>query len=402
MVVARVGMMQAENAADPSLGVDSNACAMALERCLKVGMEVYLDANPGHPSSKRFPARLRGWELGHYILVGVAAGGGMPTVRQGRECVIRFMHEGEVWGFSAVFAEQGLNGGFPLIQLYWPREVARVQVRKYERVAIQTPCAVELEDGTNRPATIDDLSGGGCSVLLDSEIAVGATLRLSFRMPDGGQVSRRPVIVRNRRPVPGQGVKYGCQFQAVDDKDHGIQLFVARKIATDRGESAPHLQILVLSRNELDVEMAQHSLAGSPFEVIEASGILDLGYRLRSCKAVAILISFEQKELSAIEVLPLIRQSPGMDTIPLFMYGGGMGLRDQALAMGATLCLNDLSETSRILPYLPEPPVARAPAAEDASETSGRDGDYESEAYAPHASPSHVDDEDEILLDDPL
>ena len=131
--------MQAENAADPNAGADNNACAMALERCLKVGMEVYLDANPGHPSSKRFPARLRGWELGHYILVGVAAGGGMPAVRQGRECVIRFMHEGEVWGFSAVFAEQGLNGGFPLIQLYWPREVARVQVRKYERVAIQTP-----------------------------------------------------------------------------------------------------------------------------------------------------------------------------------------------------------------------------------------------------------------------
>lgn len=394
----KVGAMQDEYSAAPTAGADHNACAMALERCLKVGMEVFLDASPGNPNSKRFPARLRGWELGHYLLLGLLPGGAVPVVRQGKECVIRFMHEGEVWGFSAIFAEQGLNAGFPLIQLYWPREVARVQVRKHERVAIQTPCTIELDNGTNCGATIDDLSGGGCSLLLDVEFAVGAILRLTFRMPDGGQVSRRPVVVRNRRSVPGQGIKYGCQFQAVDDKDHGIQLFVARKIATERGESAPHPQVLVLSRNELDVEMVQQSLANSPFEVIEAAGILDLGYRLHSCEAVCILISFEQRELSAIEVLPLIRQSPGMGEIPLFMYGGGTGLRDQALSMGATLCLNDLSETSRILPYLPE---QRAPKPAEAAE--GRPPDYftPERHNPPQAAPKPFGDEDEILLDDP-
>lgn len=398
--------MEEDTRGVPSTGSQQSECAMALERCLKVGMEVFLDASPGNPNSKRFPARLRGWELGHYILVGLVAGTPVPTVRTGRECVIRFMHDGEVWGFSAVFAEQGLNGGFPLIQLYWPREVARVQVRKHERVAIQTPCAVELEDGTQRSATIDDLSGGGCSVLLESEIAVGSILRLTFRMPDGGQVNHRPVIVRNRRPAPGQGVKYGCQFQSVDDKDHGIQLFVARKIATDRGESAPHPQILVLSRNELDVELAQHALAGSPFEVIEAAGILDLGYRLHSCAAVAILISFEQRELSAIEVLPLIRQSPGMGEIPLFMYGGGEGLKDQALTMGATLCLRDLSETPRILPYLPQPPAPKEdpPPVETVAETNieTSEVDYEElEQLDSGSSSGGISDDDEILLEDP-
>lgn len=388
--------MQDEFSATPAMGSDQNACAMALERCLKVGMEVFLDASPGSPNSKRFPARLRGWELGHYLLLGLSAGNAMPVVRHGKECVIRFMHEGEVWGFSAIFAEQGLNGGFPLIQLYWPREVARVQVRKHERVAIQTPCAIALEDGDSLSATIDDLSGGGCSVLVGTELSVGAVLRLTFRMPDGGQVSNRPVIVRNRRPVPGQGIKYGCQFQAVDEKDHGIQLFVARKIATERGESAPHPQILVLSRNELDVEMVQQSLANSSFEVIEAAGILDLGYRLHSCEAVGILISFEQRELSAIEVLPLIRQSPGMGEIPLFMYGGGTGLRDQALSMGATLCLNDLSEAPRILPYLPEQPTPR-PAPELDATPEAALGSREAPVHAQRAAV----DEDEILLDDP-
>lgn len=398
--------MPEELTGGPSSGPDHNTCAMALERCLQVGMEVFLDASPGQPHSKRFSARLRGWELGSYILVGLMPGAGTPAVRQGKACVIRFMHEGEVWGFSAMFAEQGLNDGFPLIQLYWPKEVARVQVRKHERVAIQTPCAIELEDGTNAAATIGDLSGGGCSLYVKSEIPVGTILRLTFRMPDGGQVNRRPVIVRNRHPVPGKGIKYGCQFQAVEDKDHGIQLFVARKIAADRGESAPHPQILVLSRNELDVERARQALSGSTFEVIEAAGILDLGYRLHSCAAAAILISFEQRELSAIEVLPLIRQSPGMGEIPLFMYGGGTGLKDQALAMGAALCLEDLSKAALILPYLPRRAVpGEAQPQVDAGAETVREGPDESrhEPEAPasgHSAPDASDD-GEILLEDP-
>ena len=192
--------MQVEHAVGESASPDHNACAMALENCLKVGMEVFLDASPGNPNSKRFSARLRGWERGHYILVGLPQGTVIASARPGKSCVVRFMHEGEVWGFSAVFAEQGMNAGFPLIQMYWPREVARVQVRKHERVAIQTPCVVELTDGQRVSATIGDLSGGGCSVHANTEIDVGSSLYLTFRMPDGGQVNRRPVIVRNRRP----------------------------------------------------------------------------------------------------------------------------------------------------------------------------------------------------------
>lgn len=388
--------MQVDRAGEEETAPDHNACAMALERCLKVGMEVFLDASPGNPNSKRFSAKLRGWELGHYILVGLPQGTVVASARPGKSCVIRFMHEGEVWGFSAVIAEQGMNAGFPLIQLYWPREVARVQVRKHERVAIQTPCTIELTNGQRVAATIGDLSGGGCSLHANAAIDTGATLYLTFRMPDGGQVNRRPVIVRNCRPVPGQGIKYGCQFQAAEDKDHGIQLFVARKIAIERGESAPHPQILVLTRNDQDVEMAQQALGTSRFEVIEAAGILDLGYRLHSCEAVAILISFEQRELSAIEVLPLIRQSPGMDSIPLFIYGGGASLQDQALEMGATLCLNGVNEVPRILPYLPQ-----AKAQEGPAEESTGTGTSQEAAPAYETDSGGGTDEDEILLEEP-
>ena len=344
-----------------------NVCAMELEKCLEVGLDVFLDPSPGSPESRRFPARVRGWERNRFIILGIPSGGASPAVRQGKECVIRFMHEGEVWGFTAHFAEEILSGGYPLIQLYWPVEVARVQVRKHERVAIQTPCTASLDGERTIEGNIGDLSGGGCSLLLEEELEVGATLRLSFRMPDGGRVDQRPIIIRNRKKQPGKGMKYGCQFQLVEEKDHSIELFVARKIAVERGESTPHPQILVLSRNEEDVEAARTALASSPYEVLEAAGILDLGYRLRTCEAKGILISFEQKELSAIEILPLIRQSPGLEEMPLVMYGGG-SLNDQAISMGATLCISDISEAGQILAHLPEIPVNESSTEADAPE----------------------------------
>lgn len=388
--------MSEEHSGGTAPDPDRHASAIALERCLTVGMEVFLDASPGNPNAPRFPARLRGWERGHYILLALVPGGAVPVVRQGKECVIRFMHEGEVWGFSAAFSDQGFESGYPIYQLYWPREVARVQVRKHERVAIKTPCTIEFEDGTQCQATVGDLSGGGCSLVVATEIAVGSPLRLSFRMPDGGNVSRRPVIVRNRRVVGGEAIQYGCQFQAADEKDHGIQLFVARKIAAVRGESVPHPQVLVLTRNERDLEMVQQALAGQPYEVIEASGILDLGYRLHSCEAAAIMISAEQRELSATEVLSLIRQTPGLDSLPLFLYGGGSSLHDQARHSGATLCLNDLSDTRLILSYMPRPAAPAPPADSQPAATEATVA-----ATQPSAAPVSQEDDDEILLEDP-
>ena len=194
-----------------------NVCAMELEKCLAVGLEVFLDPSPGSPNSKRFAAKVRGWERNRFLILGLVAASPAPVLRQGKDCVIRFMHEGEVWGFTAQFAEEILTGGYPLIQLYWPVEVARVQVRKFERVAVQTPCTVTLSDERTMEGTIGDLSGGGCSLVLNDDVDVGSTLRLTFRMPDGGIVSQRPVIVRNKKSVPGQGFKCGCQFKLALD-----------------------------------------------------------------------------------------------------------------------------------------------------------------------------------------
>ena len=179
---------------------------------------------------------------------------------------------------------------------------------------------------------------------------------------------------------------------------------MARKIAVDRGESAPHPQVLVLSRNEHDVEAAQQALAGSPFEVVEAAGILDLGYRLHTCAAEGILVCFEQKELSAIEVLSLIRQSPGLEEMPLFMYGG-KSLHDQALTMGATLCLEDLSSASQILAYLPERAKNNGPTAVAASNAGGAEPekspkDLPVQGETSSASDADDGDEDEISFEE--
>jgi len=340
-----------------------------LEERLEVGLDVFLDLQPGVPNAPRYGGRIRGWETNRYILIGLNPGGAVPLIRKGKECVVRFMHDGEVWGFGAQLGETAMHTELPLLHLHWPREVARLQVRKHERVAIEIPCTLHLGDDQTDTGTIGDLSGGGCCIVTMRNLAVGDSVHLSFRMPEGFQVNRRPVRIRNRKSEPGGKLRYGCQFQEEKEEDHGIQLFVARKKALDRGESAPHPQLLVLSRNDEDIRVVQQALAGTPYEVVAAEGILDLGYRLRTCKTAGILVSYEQKELSAIEVIPLIQQSPGMAAVPIFVYGGGSVLHGQAAGLGAALCLDHLASARDILPFLPavEAPAPAAPRVADSA-----------------------------------
>ncbi len=378
-----------------------------LEECLTVGLDVFLDAQPGKNNSPRFPGRIRGGGVEKYILLGVNRGARAPSTRRGEKCVVRFMYEGEVWGFTAAFGEPAAPSEFPLIQIHWPREVARIQVRKHERVPIQIPCTLHLEDDSTEACTICDISGGGCSLIASCDIAVSATVHLSFRMPDGGQVSRRPIIIRNRRSDPSGANCYGCQFQEEKEEDRGIELFVARKKAMDRGEAAPHPQLLVLSRNDEDVQIAQQALSESPYQAVAATGILDLGYRLHTCNAVGILICDEQKELSAIEIFPLIQQSQGMEEIPLFLYGGGAGMHDQAMSMGASMCLEHLSNAQDIFPHLPEiesPPTPdEAPddkSAEESLSSEPEDNDASSEESEVAPDMNGEEDGDDVSDDD--
>ena len=345
------------------------ATSSGLEKCLTVGLDVFLDAQPGQNNAPRYPGRIRGWEEGQYILFGLNRGARLPVVRRGSECVVRFMHEGEVWGFTAAVGEALTQSEYPLIQLHWPSKVARIQVRKHERAPIHIPCTLHVGE-ESEDCFINDISSGGCSVVATRNLSVSDTMHLSFRMPDGGVVSRRPVIIRNRREESSGTFAYGCQFQEEKEEDRGIELFVKRKIAMDRGEAAPHPQLLVLSRNDEDIQAAQHGLLESPYQAVMATGILDLGYRLKTCNTVGILVSFEQKELSAIEIIPLISASQEMEGLPLFLYGGGKELHAQATEAGAALCLDSLEQIQDVLPHLPALPEPPPPEEEEVAEAA--------------------------------
>ena len=374
------------------------ATSSGLEKCLTVGLDVFLDAQPGENNAPRYPGRIRGWDEGQYILFGLNRGARLPVVRRNAECVVRFMHEGEVWGFTAAVGDAITQTEFPLIQLHWPSKVARIQVRKHERAPIHIPCTLHVGE-ESEDCYINDISSGGCSLVATRNLAVSDTMHLSFRMPDGGLVSRRPVIIRNRREEPPSTFTYGCQFQEEKEEDRGIELFVKRKIAMDRGEAAPHPQLLVLSSNDEEVQVAQHGLKDSPYQAVAATGILDLGYRIKTCNTVGILVSFEQKELSAIEIIPLIKATQEMEEVPLFLYGGGTDLHAQAKGAGAALCLNSLEQIQDVLPHLPKLPEPPPPEEEEVAEPESVDT---TPATADGAvAPASEEEEEPVSLESP-
>lgn len=369
--------------------------ATELESCLEIGLEVFLDPNPGTPNSRRFPARVRGWEAGRYLILGLLPSGPPPVLRSGKECIVRFVHEGEVWGVSVSFVEELQGGTARLVQLSWPREVARVQVRRHERVPVQAPCDLFDSGGGSLPGTIADISGGGCSVLARRELEVGSRVLLSFQMPDGVRIDMRPVIVRNRRPVAGGLIKYGCQFQEQDGQDRNIEFFVNRSIASARGGMVATPHLVLLSPRNPDIEEARRALASAHCEIVAAAGVLDLGYLLRTCQPAGVLMAFDQGGFTAIEILPIIRQSPGMAALPIFVYGGGARL-DEVMALGATHCVNDLSLAAEILPYLelPEPRPGGAPESPGAGGASPAGAHEESGAPMVEASAPDPVEED--------
>ncbi|MBX3176105.1 MAG: PilZ domain-containing protein [Candidatus Hydrogenedentes bacterium] len=378
--------------------------ATELESCLEIGLEVFLDPNPGTPNSRRFPGRVRGWEAGRYLILGLLPSGPPPVLRSGKECIIRFVHEGEVWGVSVSFVEELQGGASRLVQMSWPREVARVQVRRHERVAVQAPCDLYDSGGGSMPGTISDISGGGCSVLARRELEVGSRVLLSFQMPDGVRIDKRPVIVRNRRPVTGGLIKYGCQFQEQDGQDRNIEFFVNRSIASARGGvvATPHL--VLLSPREADADEARRALASAHCEIVAAAGVLDLGYLLRTCQPAGVIMSLDQAGLTAVEILPLIRQSPGMAALPIFVYGGGAGL-DDAMAHGATHCVNDLSLAAEILRYLDLPEsrpggAQESPGSEVASPAGAPEESGAPMAEAPAPEPVEEEDSGEIRFEE--
>lgn len=152
----------------------------------------------------------------------------------GAPCVVRFLYQGVVHGFTSNVAYIVFNP-FPMLCINYPRELETINLRGEKRFAVSisaTVCYQELGETKTLEGTISDLSVSGCRLELPLFFDAGDVLDLSFRLLDGQEVKGLPGEVRNLRSNGDGRFEFGVRFQ---DPHPELGEFVKRLAALSGG-----------------------------------------------------------------------------------------------------------------------------------------------------------------------
>jgi c-di-GMP-binding flagellar brake protein YcgR len=153
-----------------------------------VGLPLYLQVIK-MKYGERYPTTLVGWEKDSFFIARVPYSGGKPLqVSKNDGCIVRFMKEGEVYGFQT----EVLSYQFypvPLVFFKYPQNIEFIEIRKSKRYKANIPLKLmHLKSKKSREARIVDLSETGCMVKSDSSAAdtyeFGDTFYITFNVMD--------------------------------------------------------------------------------------------------------------------------------------------------------------------------------------------------------------------------
>jgi c-di-GMP-binding flagellar brake protein YcgR len=123
-------------------------------RILTVGISVLIDLHPKTPATSRHRAILLGWDEGRVLLFEPNAGENSTCFREGDRCQVRFVQDGQIWGFYSHLKSNVQDRVGFMIEVEWPESVSKVRLRRHERVDIALPCRLFLEDGSQISAPL--------------------------------------------------------------------------------------------------------------------------------------------------------------------------------------------------------------------------------------------------------
>ena len=143
----------------------------------------------------------RGYKAREYLVIDLPNRDGRPApVLENTQCIARFIHEGNIIGFtSKVLAV--LSTPTPLVFLKFPDSVETSRLRKADRypVKIEATCSTNPSNGRPQelpPATMLNISEGGCLVQSPGPFDLGVSIYLSVNIPEQGRVENLEAEVK--------------------------------------------------------------------------------------------------------------------------------------------------------------------------------------------------------------
>lgn len=317
-------------------------------RILTVGISVLIDLHPKTPATSRHRATLLGWDEGRVLLFEPNAGEDSTCFREGDRCQVRFVQDGQIWGFYSHLKSNVQDSVSFMIEVEWPESVSKVRLRRHERVDIALPCRLFLEDGSQISARLQDLSAGGCRLQTALHLNTGNVLKISFDMPDAAKVDCIPIEVQNRKELEGGESEFGCSFLDMEESALcGIGAYVARVIAKRRGQEHRHPCVLLLTNEAGDAIPLRNALKEFPMcDVMVSTGFFDAGYRLMHYAPLALLIHGAFQDPSAREIDAMLHEVPSLKAMPVIVYNAPA---TEVETHGKTVFTDDLHQAAEYL-----------------------------------------------------
>lgn len=311
-----------------------------VERFLEVGCVAVLHTEPHRKDGPRFRTVLRGWRKPQHLMMDrpKTNKGTMVSLLEGQNCVIRFLYEGRACAFDSQVLDWDTRRHNAYLRVRWPAAIDYVAFRKYERVRLNVPGFVVLNNGQPVPGEVSDVSLGGCGMLLNQAVPAGACVKLSFTLPDGTNVENVDVIVRNSRETPGSDLSLlGLQFlpgQQVVEND--VAFFVTSSLERFRLEQGDEMppRILVVDDNEDQAAVLKENFEAQGYSVVLANNVVDALHRMRMSTPLAVLIQQGLEDLPGVDLCRIVKRNRTFSNTPVFVYAGSPELGEQVTAAG--------------------------------------------------------------------
>lgn len=301
-----------------------------IERFLEVGAVMMLHTEPTRKDGPRFKTVLRGWRKPSHLLFDrpKTETGLFVALQEGMSLVVRFLHEGRACAFDAVIIDWDTRRNSPYLRVTWPAEVQYIMFRKHERVKLQAPCTVSIDNVGKFNGEIRDISIGGCGVVCPEAPGENpGKVRLSFPLPDGVVVEAVSALVRNYRHG-ADGVFLGLEFESNQERTmNDILFFVTSRLErAGAGErSGTRILVMVIDDNAEFAARLRRCFERRNIDVFIASGTVEGLSYLRGTGPRALLISAAMSDLPAIDTCRLLRRTKGFENLSVYLYGGDAG-----------------------------------------------------------------------------
>jgi len=167
----------------------------------------------------KYPSFFRGYSYPKYILLdGPMSRGASVVSVSGTPYVVRFIHEGMVYGYDSMLMKQ-YTSPIHLWVMRYPDEIQTVNLRKSLRVNTFIPATFASAQGGITGAFVDISEGGGLfSATSAAMIQPGQMAQMDMTLPNGEKVAGLECKICSVKPNDGK-VLLGINFNQQDTEN---------------------------------------------------------------------------------------------------------------------------------------------------------------------------------------